>query len=767
MNKFMIYSIEIAICLALFYVIYWLFLRRETFFKLNRFYLLFSVIISLLLPLLNINMASNSRENSFLEKYLMAPIEQYEQNFTSGMEENYLLKQYGLIHGKNHDMVNESGGNSNPTDNHSIITGATSLPNQSPLINSKQAYNWVNRLLIVYFIGVALFFIRFIVNLVWLFSYVIKSKSQQISGTTVIQLERNLSPFSFFNYVFLNPTHCSDEEMSNILAHEKIHIQQRHSIDVIMFELLLIFQWFNPFVWLYKRDIKITHEYLADIGTLNSGIELQEYHYALLSQTLRANNLVITSSFNLSVKKRIAMMMKKRSSRWSALKLTLALPALLVLFSAFAVNCNRAEDANKIKTLALKDTSIKKVNVPVEYLKLLEGEYISTNEGRERRIVFSELLGQLFGWDGGYTYKIIPVGGEKFINPDDKATLEFNSKNKDSISMLIFGKVKMKKVHIEKGNVANRSMAFTLANIMLKDGIDAALAYHKKVKDSTNYFLTEIDMSYAGMELIENKKNKEAIALLKLDTELFGGNFNAYDSYGEALFLSGDKTQAITAFKESIKLNPGSKNGIKRLKELGVNPDDVVKPIKISDEELKLLEGVYLSTNQPNWMRKITITSQDGELKGEDNGYNYRLIAVGNGKFINPDDGVALIWNTKDKNAISFLIFGQVTMRKVKTSMEPTLKLAEYSGTYLPEKKDTILKPMEILNSANKLFRFIENPDDYTANRNIELEFVTGNIFFYPDKSARSIEFVVNDKKEVTGCILRRPDGTYNLTKKK
>ncbi len=763
----MIYSIETAICLALFYVIYWLFLRRETFFKLNRFYLLFSVIISLLLPLLNINLASNSGENSFLVKYFMAPIEQYEQNFTSGMEENYLLKQYGLIHGKNHDMVNESRGNSNLTDNHSGISRSTKQPNLQPLINSKQAYNWVNRLLFVYFIGVAFFFIRFIINVVWLFSYVIKNKYQQISGTTVIQLERNLSPFSFFNYIFLNPKHCSDEELSNILVHEKIHIQQRHSIDVIMFELLLVFQWFNPFVWLYKRDIKITHEYLADIGTLNSGIELQEYHYALLNQTLRANNFEITSSFNLSVKKRIAMMMKKRSSRWSALKLTLALPALLVLFSAFAVNCNRAEDANNIKTIALKDTSIKKVNVPVEYLKLLEGEYVSTNEGKERRIVFSELLGQLFGWDGGYTYKIIPVGGEKFINPDDKATLEFNSKNKGSIGMLIFGKVKMKKVHIEKGNVANRSMAFTLANIMLKDGIDAALAYHKKAKDSTNYFLTEIDMSYAGMELIENKKNKEAIALLKLDTELFGGNFNAYDSYGEALFLSGDKTQAITAFKESIKLNPGSKNGIKRLKELGVNPDDVVKPIKISDEELKLLEGVYLSTNQPNWMRKITITSKDGELKGEDNGYNYRLIAMGNGKFINPDDGVALIWNTKDKNAISFLIFGQITMKKVKTSKEPTLKLAEYSGTYLPDKKDTILKPMEILNSTNKLFRFIENPNDYSANRNIELEFVTDNLFIYPDKSARSIEFVVNEKKEVTGCILRRPDGTYNLTKKK
>ncbi|MCW3076287.1 MAG: hypothetical protein JWO32_896, partial [Bacteroidetes bacterium] len=93
----------------------------------------------------------------------------------------------------------------------------------------------------------------------------------------------------------------------------------------------------------------------------------------------------------------------------------------------------------------------------------------------------------------------------------------------------------------------------------------------------------------------------------------------------------------------------------------------------------------------------------------------------------------------------------------------------KYSGIYLPSKKDTILKTMEIINSANKLFRFIETPNEApnTVNRNVELEFVTDNIFFYPDRSGRSIEFIVNGKKEVTCCLLRRPDGTYTLSKKK
>ena len=230
----------------------------------------------------------------------------------------------------------------------------------------------------------------------------------------------------------------------------------------------------------------------------------------------------------------------------------------------------------------------------------------------------------------------------------------------------------------------------------------------------------------------------------------------------------GEKKLAIENYKKSLQLNPGNANGLKKLKEMGINTDTHVKAAKVSIEYLKQLEGDYLSTNQPNWVRWIKFVEEGGVLVGNDNGYRYKLIPMGgDGKFINPDDGASLIFDTENKNGITLSLFGTINLKKVKTSKESTLSLKEYSGIYIPSKKDTILRPMEVLNSKNKLFRFIENPSDFTPNRNIELEFVTENIFFYPDKSNRSIEFIVNDKKEVTGCFVRRPDGTFQLSKQK
>ncbi len=777
MNNFIIYSIETAICLTLFYLVYWVFLKNETFFKLNRFYLLFSVLISLLMPLLNINMSINTWQDSFLAKHLVLPIEQYEENINHNIYHKYFPKRNRMLtHRNSADNVKEIESTTEQT-----------VPLQSlQETDSNKNINWLKIILMVYFVGASFFLVRFLANFVWIFRYVLKYKPQQISGMKVIRFEKNSSPFSFLNHVFISQKEYPETDLNKIIAHEKVHIQQKHSIDLILLELLLVFQWFNPFVWFYKRAIKITHEYLADNGTLNSGIDLPSYQYSLLNQVLHENNFEMVSSYNFSIKKRIKMMMKKRSPKLATLKLAIALPIISFLFLAFAFKINTSKKElvnNQGNAFILNgDTTIKKVNVSVEYLKLLEGEYISTNEpNRVRRIVFTELLGTLFGHDNGYTYKIIPVGDGKFINPDDHATLEFDSKNKNAISLLLFGKINLNKVdYIAKidlnkvdgtngKEVRNRSMALTLANRMLKDGIPSALAFYKIAKDSSNYFLTEIDMSYAGFQLMDNSKVKEAAALLKLDTELFPDFYNSYDSYGEALLKLGDKTQAIENFKKSVKLNPGSKNGLKRLKELGVDTDELVKPVKVPIDELKILEGDYLSTNQPNWMRWIKFVVEDGVLVGNDNGYRYKLIPMGNGKFINPDDGALLVFDTKNKNEITMLLFGTINLRKVKKPVLPPINLKNYSGLYIPAKKDTMLKPMEIINSMNKLFRFIETPNEpaNTPNRNVELESVTDNIFFYPDGSGRSIEFTLDDKKEVSGCILRRPDGTYTLSKKK
>lgn len=768
MNNFVIYSIEIAISLALFYTAYWVFLKNETFFKLNRFYMILSVIVSIFMPFANISIGADS----MIARNLISPIEQYEQSIGFHMDPPFGRPRKGMHFMENNEYAAGTTASleDKTTEANSIVSSSGNSTGSS---EEGTTINWLTILFAVYLVGVALFSLRFLANFVWIFAYIFKYKAQRISGMKVIQLEKSISPFSFLNYIFISKSPYAETELSKIISHEKVHIEQKHTFDLILFELLMIFQWYNPFVWFYKRSARINHEYLADLGTLRSGIDLPAYQYSLLNQILQEKNFEIASSYNFSVKKRIAMMMKKRSSNLSAFKLIIPLPILFVLFSAFAFNC-KSDKKNNIQSekssSAVQDSTIKKVAVSVEYLNLLEGEYISTNDPNGvRKIVFTELLGELLAWDNGYSYRPIFVGNGKFINPDDKATLVFNTTNKDEISLLLFDKINLKKVITSKGSakVQNRSLAYSTSKVMLKDGIAKGLSFYSKAKDSSNYYFTEDELNYAGYQLLEKKKLNEAAEIFKLNIERSPNSFNVYDSYAEALLALGNKDQAIEQFKKSLQLNPGSRNGLMRLKELGIDPSTVVKLPPVNMEELKLLEGVYLSTNQNNFMRKITFAVQEGELTGEDNGYKYKLISLGEGKFINPDDGASLVFDTKDKNAISLLLFGKINLQKVKTTKEPTLSLKQYAGTYIPHPKDKMLLPMEILSSENKLFRFIENPNDYTANRNIELDFVTGNIFFYPDRSARSIEFIVDEKSEVTGCFLRRPDGTFKLTKKK
>lgn len=772
MNSFIIYSIEIAISLALFYTAYWVFLKNETFFKLNRFYLLFSVVVSLLMPLININVGADS----FINRNLILPIEQYEQNILRNInDQSVSLRSKRPFHEKDLNPIHKKEESLDEVNSAETNVSPSSTSNSS--ITAIKNINWLTVTLVIYFIGVALFFIRFMANFIWIFGYVLKNKPQKIIGANVIKLEKNISPFSFLNFIFMSHKDYPEAELSKIISHEKVHIQQKHSIDLILFELLLVFQWFNPFVWSYKHAMKITHEYLADLGTLNSGVDLPSYQYSLLNQVLSENNFEITSNYNISIKKRINMMMKKRSSKLATLKLSIALPVIIILFSAFAFKSiatkhdATANLSQENKPILNGDTTIKRVNVPVEYLKSLEGEYVSTNEpGRVRKIVFTELLGTLHGFDNGYSYKIIPVGDGKFINPDDHATLEFNTKDKNEISLLLFGTITLKKLKLEKDKFAygsrtgGLSLAYPLASMMLKDGIPEALTYLKARIDSI--YLAEHEMNFAGYDLLKGGKTNEATAMFKLNTEMYPNSFNTFDSYAEALLASGDKIKAIDNFKKSIKLNPGSKNGLNRLKELGVNTDDLVKKYNVAIEELKVLEGDYLSTDKSTWLRWIKFVVEDGVLVGDDNGYRYQLLPMGKGKFMNPDDGVKLEFDTKNKNAISLLIFGTTTLKKVKRSASPIVDIKNYAGVYVPSKKDTILKTIEIRENNNKLFRFAETAPD-PAQRNIELIALTDNIFIYADKSMRSLEFILDDKKEVTSCVLRRYEGVYTLTKKK
>ena len=140
-------------------------------------------------------------------------------------------------------------------------------------------------------------------------------------------------------------------------------------------------------------------------------------------------------------------------------------------------------------------------------------------------------------------------------------------------------------------------------------------------------------------------------------------HFNVYDSYGEALLALGDTTQAIENYKRSVQLNPDNENGIKVLKGLDIKTESLITKVPV--EHLKLLAGEYIATDQNrDW--KIVIEELNGELFGNDGGYRYKLNPVGDDKFINPDDGATVVFDTKDKNAVTFVIFGRVNFKKVK-----------------------------------------------------------------------------------------------------
>lgn len=207
-----------------------------------------------------------------------------------------------------------------------------------------------------------------------------------------------------------------------------------------------------------------------------------------------------------------------------------------------------------------------------------------------------------------------------------------------------------------------KSMAYTLADRIEKDGISSALKYFDAIKDSSGYYINENELNGIGYEYLQAGKTNESVAIFKVNTLAFPKSANVYDSYGEALMANGNKIESIENYKKSIKLNPDNENAIKLLKNNGVNTDDLIKKVPI--ESLKLIEGEYINTDNKEW--KITFQITGGILYGNDRGYIYKVLAVGEGEFVNPDDGASLVFNTKDKNAITLLLFGKAKFKKVK-----------------------------------------------------------------------------------------------------
>lgn len=227
-------------------------------------------------------------------------------------------------------------------DNNDHFTQVRSQEAQS-LITWVQAIKWIYLAGLTTMLAVTLVQI---IRFVRLMRRGMRHKDEQ--GNTIILFNTPISPFSIFSYIVMSVKDYEGERHF-ILSHEREHIRLGHSYDLILIQLLKFIQWFNPLVWLIGRDLKTIHEYEADQAVLQQGIDAKSYQLFLVSEVVGNRLQPFTNNLNHgSLKKRITMMYRKKSSRWLMLKALLVIPVAALTLNSFA----SLDDIDSMKEMA-------------------------------------------------------------------------------------------------------------------------------------------------------------------------------------------------------------------------------------------------------------------------------------------------------------------------------------------------------------------------------------------------------------------------------
>ena len=194
---------------------------------------------------------------------------------------------------------------------------------------TETAFNYTTLMLWVYSLGVVLFFAKLMIEFSSLFVLLKNHTSKKVGSYTYIETQEAILPFSFFNYIVYNPSQFNAQELELIIKHEKVHADQKHSIDILLVQLASVIFWFNPFIWLYKKDLQQNLEFIADDNAQRKSYCERSYQELLLKTSVTNHQLVLANNFyNSLIKKRIVMLHKSKSNKLNLLKFLLVLPLL-------------------------------------------------------------------------------------------------------------------------------------------------------------------------------------------------------------------------------------------------------------------------------------------------------------------------------------------------------------------------------------------------------------------------------------------------------
>ncbi len=362
MGVFFIYILKSSVCLVLFYLFFRLLLSKETFHRFNRMALLGVLFFSLLIPCIEVT----TRHQVEVQQAVLS-IEQ-------------LL----------------------------LMAELEATPANVGAVQETSAISWVQIVLLVYLAGILFLACRNIYSLICLFRLIHSGKHEKLEkGVTLVVHNQEIAPFSWMKYIVISRKDL-EENGREILIHEMAHIHHRHSVDLLVADICIFFQWFNPGAWLLKQELQNVHEYEADETVINEGVNAKEYQLLLIKKAVGTRLYSMANSFNHSkLKKRITMMLKEKSNPWARLKYLYVLPLAAIAVTVFARPeiSEKMEEISAVKVNDLAEIVQEKVlqdTVKVSKDEKKDDLVVSGVKSKEEEeIVIFEVVEQMPEYPGG------------------------------------------------------------------------------------------------------------------------------------------------------------------------------------------------------------------------------------------------------------------------------------------------------------------------------------------------------------------------------
>jgi len=400
MGTFLVYILKSSVCLALFYLFYRLLMSKETFHRFNRCALLVILGLVALLPLVKVNIGHAGE----MQQAIWA------------LEDRMSLSMDGML--------------------------MDGMPGEA--VEGVSAISWAQVLLLAYLLGLIGCLGYQVFSFVRLGRLLLGARRESLAdflfgyrdvGARLLVHDEEVSPFSWMSYVVVARKDLR-ENGREILLHELAHIKHRHSWDLLLVDVCILIQWFNPAAWLLKQELQTIHEYEADDTVLACGVNARDYQMLLIKKAVGARLYSIANNLNhSSLKKRITMMIKKKSNPWARAKYLYVLPLAAMAVVAFA----RPEVSNE-----LDEISSVKVN---DLTSIVKAEEVKSVENSSKRLE-----------DVGMTGDADAVQNERgHGNPDPESVPEAQKESYRQVSMKVNRKatdndvMQIKSIWVRKG----------------------------------------------------------------------------------------------------------------------------------------------------------------------------------------------------------------------------------------------------------------------------------------------------------------------------